>query len=131
MGKENWDVIAKLLKKKDLMVKDAAATIGMSEQGLRKAVKNGSVSAWTMVALAELLELPLEDLSKIIDGSEAQIMAEPSARYNTSDRIISATDPHDFVKRLFAQRHLLDEIMERERLSRKGSTDTDVAGFAP
>lgn len=131
MPKENWTALANLLKARGINVKDAAKAIGMTEQGFRKAVKVGSFNAYKQGEVADMLNLPLEDVRRICYGDSETIANEPAMGYVPNERIVSATDPHDMLRRLYQQRHIIDELVERERKSRLRSNKDDVAGNAP
>ena len=128
MAKENWTALANLLKARGINVKDAAEKIGMTEQGFRKSVKNGTFNAYRQGAVAELLDVPMEDVKRLIFGDSATIINEPVTKYIPHQRIVQAADPHDMLKRMFEVRHILDDLVERERAARLLRGDADVAG---
>lgn len=131
MPQENWIALANLLKAKGVKIEDAAKKISMTEQGFRKSVKIKTFNHFRQAQLALQTGISLEEIRRIVDSDTHTLMNEPGLGFVPVERINKSTDPHDMLRRLFANRYIIDELVERERLSRQQKDANDVAGFAP
>jgi DNA-binding Xre family transcriptional regulator len=111
-----WEKLAKQLIIMDKKVKDVAKSIGMTSNGLRLGVKNGTLKAPALRTLADILGMSMDELSDLIEikhGDESALIERPIEPPKTERRrtVDNAIGPHHMLGVLYEYRHELAQLL--------------------